>query len=179
MANNFFEGLDGLMDGLGGKISKKAKELSGQAETLYEVQKLRNKISSANRSVEKAKADLGNIIYKQYIAGAELSEEQKVLCEHIDDYMHQIHTCEEAIADIQGKQICPSCQQKVSGDALFCPNCGAACTTTAEEPEEEDVIDGEAKEVDPKCEEDAEAENASTENEEMTEQEETDEENKE
>ncbi len=179
MANNFFEGLDGLMDGLGEKISKKAKELSGQAETIYEVQKLRNKISSANRSVDKVMADLGNIIYKQYVNGAELSEEQKILCERIDEYKNQIHTCEEAIADIQGKKICSSCQQKVSSDAAFCPNCGAACTTTAEEPAEEDVIDGEAKEVDPKFEEDAEPEEASTENEEVTEQEEKDEENKE
>lgn len=181
MANNFFEGLDGLMDGLGGKLSKKAKELSGQAETIYEIQKLRNKISGANRLIDKTMADLGNIIYKQYAAGASLGEEQKILCERIDEYMHQIHTCEEAIAEIQGKKICPSCQQKVSSDVAFCPNCGASCTTTAEEPAEDDVIDGEAKEVvPPKSEKDTEE--VSIKNEEETEEKEAeqkDEENKE
>lgn len=166
MAANFFDGWDDLVDGIGEKITRKAKELSGQAETIYEVQKLRNKISIANRAVEKAKADLGNMIYKQYVKGGKLPENQKVLCEKIDEYMHQIQTCEDAIADIKGMKICPSCEQKVSADASFCPNCGAACTVVENDVVDEEIFDTEEEEGFPKFEdEDAETvEEASMEN---------------
>lgn len=156
MANKFF---DGWIDGLGEKLSQTAKELSGHAETIYETQKLRTKISNENRAVDKLMADLGNIIYKQYIAGAELDEEQKALCEQIDQHMVQIDKFAADLANMQGKKICPSCQQKVAKNVAFCPNCGAACPTPEEEPEEEEIVDmPEENEGDvcPECEECAE-----------------------
>lgn len=153
MANKFF---DGLMDGLGVKLSQTAKELSGHAETIYEAQKLRNKISNENRAVDKLMADLGNILYKQYIAGAELDEEQKALCEQIDQHMQNIEKSKEDLANMQGKKVCPTCQQKVAKDAAFCPNCGTACPV-AEEPAEEEIVDmPEEEESCPECEDCAE-----------------------
>ena len=155
MANKFF---DGLMDGLGVKISQTAKELSGHAETIYEAQKLRNKIANENRAVDKLMADLGNILYKQYVAGAELDEEQTALCEQIDQHMQNIEKSTDELANMQGKKVCPTCQQKVAKDAAFCPNCGTACPTPAEEPVEEDIIDMPVEEGEscPECEDCAE-----------------------
>lgn len=168
MTNNFFEGLDGLMDGLGEKITKKAKELGGQAETIYEAQKLRNKISNAKRLIDKELIELGKLVFKKYMKGEEVKENLDVFCERIKAYQRQIHTWEDELADIQGLKVCPSCQQRVSRDAAFCPNCGTACTVVDEGTDEEDIIDAEAEEVCPKCEEDAETdEDASTESEEV------------
>lgn len=147
MANKFF---DGLMDGLGEKLSKTAKELSGHAETIYEVQKLRNKISGENRAIDKLMADLGNILYKQYIEGADLDEEQTALCERIDQHMKNIEKTTEELANMQGKKVCPVCQQKVAKSAAFCPNCGTACATE-EDPLEEEIIDMPEEEVCPEC----------------------------
>lgn len=152
MANKFF---DGLMDGLGVKISKTAKELSGHAETIYETQKLRNKISNENRAIDKLMADLGNILYKQYIAGAEMDEEQKALCEQIDQHMQNIEKATDELANMQGKKICPTCQQKVAKNAAFCPNCGTACPVV-EEPVEEEIVDMPEGEACPECEDCAE-----------------------
>ena len=153
MANKFF---DGFMDGLGEKISKTAKELSGHAETLYEVQKLRSKIANESRAVDKLMADLGNIIYKQYIAGEELSEEQTALCERIDQHMQNIEKTSENMANMQGKKVCPTCQQKVAKNAAFCPNCGTACPIDVEPVDEEEIIDMPEEESCPECEECAE-----------------------
>lgn len=158
MANKFFDGLkDGrFMDGLGEKISKTAKELSGHAETIYETQKLRNKISNENRAVDKLLSDLGNILYKQYIAGEELEDNQKIICEQIDQHMQNIEKISEDLANMQGKKVCPVCQQKVAKNAAFCPNCGTACPV-AEEPVEEDIVDMPVEEeACPECEECAE-----------------------
>ena len=158
MANKFFDGFkDGrFMDGLGEKISKTAKELSGHAETIYETQKLRSKISNENRAVDKLLADLGNILYKQYIAGEELDDNQRIICEQIDQHMQNIEKISEDLANIQRKKVCPVCQQKVAKNAAFCPNCGTACPV-AEEPAEEEIIDMPVEEeACPECEECAE-----------------------
>lgn len=163
MAANFFNGWDEMVDGLGKKITQKAKELSGQAETVYEIQKLRNKISNANRAMNKAKADLGNIIYKQYVKGMEISDNQKILCEKIDTYMQQIHACEEAIAEIKGMKVCPSCEQKINADASFCPNCGTACTVVDDIVIDEEIFDDEEEHDFPKF-EDEKIEEVSMEN---------------
>ena len=171
MAKKFFNGWDGIMDGLGEKISQTAKELSGHAETIYETQKLRNKIANENRAVDKLLADLGNIIYKQYIAGAELDEDQKVLCEQIEQHMQNIEKSTDDMANKQGKKICPTCQQRVAKEAAFCPNCGTACPVAEEEPvDEDDIVDmPEEEESCPECEncaectEEAEAEEVCTE----------------
>ena len=159
MANKFFDGFkDGrFMDGLGEKISKTAKELSGHAETIYETQKLRSKISNENRAVDKLLADLGNILYKQYIAGEELDDNQRIICEQIDQHMQNIEKISEDLANMQGKKVCPVCQQKVAKNAAFCPNCGTACPVADDEPEEEEIIDMPVEdEACPECEECAE-----------------------
>ena len=83
MAKDFF-------GSLGETITKTARELSGRAEEVYETQRIRNRISGEKRQVEKAMADLGKIIYKRSKDGIPMAEEEKALCEQIDQRREQI-----------------------------------------------------------------------------------------
>lgn len=131
MGNDFF-------DELGVKLTKTAKDLGEKAEQIYEAQKLRNKIASEERVIDKVKADIGNILYKRYVNGEALDDDLVILCQRIDEHLGLVAKYKEDLADMRGRKICPSCQEAISKTASFCPNCGAACPTP--EPEEE-VVD--------------------------------------
>lgn len=140
MGNDFF-------DGLSETLTRTAKEIGGKAESLYETQKLRNRISSEERLASKTMADIGKIIYKKYAGGEAMEGEVGDLCEKISQHMQMIAGLKEKLADMKGQKICPSCQKAVDRGASFCPYCGAICP--APEPEEAagDVIEPEEAEA--------------------------------
>ena len=56
-------------DDLGNTLTRKAKGLSSRAENLYEIQKIRNKLSAQERMTEKLMMDIGKMIYTRYEQG--------------------------------------------------------------------------------------------------------------
>ena len=139
-ANEFF-------DGLGETISRTAKDLSERAEVIYETQKIRSKISSEERIVEKAKADIGNLIYQKYLKDEKFEEEIENLCEEITQHMKQVSHLKDKVASLKGEKICPVCGKSMEKDMLFCPHCGTECAVS--EPEKSadcDTVPEEGKE---------------------------------
>ena len=136
-----------FFDGLGEKISKTARGLSGKAEVVYETQRIKNKTAGEERQAEKIMADLGRALYKRYREGISVEEGQRALCEAIDQRMNEISRLKDELADVRGKKICPSCGNTVDRDACFCPHCGTACPTKEHEDKAGDTVDGTAQEV--------------------------------
>lgn len=132
-----------FFDGLGETLTRTAKEFGERAEQIYEVQKIRNKISGEERIVDKIMVDVGNLIYKRYRSGEVLDGELSVLCEEIHQHVLKIKAYKEDAADIKGKKICPSCEKAVDKEVSFCPYCGAPCP----EPKAEEIAEEEIKEV--------------------------------
>lgn len=130
-----------FFDELGETITRTAKGIGEKAEQFYEAQKLRNKISGEDRIIDKIMADLGNILYKRYSDGDILSDEERELCEQIDQHKALILHYKDILAGMKGKKICPSCQAAVDRAASFCPNCGASVPTPEPEEEAGDVVD--------------------------------------
>lgn len=157
MGNDFF-------DGLSETITRTAKEFGERAESLYETQKLRTRIAGEERLAEKAKADLGNLIYQRYETGEDVDDEIAALCEKIAQHYKKINDLKEKAANKRGQKICPSCLKEVDQEVAFCPYCGTPCANPAkEEPEcsencedagcEEDC--GPQEGCEPECEEEA------------------------
>ena len=141
-------------DDLGNTLTRKAKGLSSRAENLYEIQKIRNKLSAQERMTEKLMMDIGKMIYTRYEQGEAVDGETGVICEEISKHMLEADHYRDAIAASKGEKFCPACHKAVMREASFCPYCGAACPTAELEEKAADVIE----QADEELEEAAEAE---------------------
>ena len=74
-------------DDLGNTLTRKAKGLSSRAENLYEIQKIRNKLSAQERMTEKLMMDIGKMIYTRYEQGEAVDGETGAICEEISQHM--------------------------------------------------------------------------------------------
>lgn len=140
MAKDFF-------GSLGETLTKTARELSDRAEEVYETQRLKNKISGEERQITKAMADIGKIIYKRYRDGVPLEEEEKAICEQIDDRREQIDKYKEEMNGVKGNRFCPSCGNPLGRSDAFCSKCGVACPSPEPEEAAGDTVDGTAEEI--------------------------------
>lgn len=141
-------------DDLGNTLTRKAKGLSSRAENLYEIQKIRNKLSAQERMTEKLMMDIGKMIYTRYEQGEAVDGETGAICEEISQHMLEADHYRDAIAASKGEKFCPACHKVVMREASFCPYCGAACPTAELEEKAADVIE----QADEELEEAAEAE---------------------
>ena len=141
-------------DDLGNTLTRKAKGLSSRAENLYEIQKIRNKLSAQERMTEKLMMDIGKMIYTRYEQGEAVDGETGAICEEISQHMLEADHYRDAIAASKGENFCPACHKAVMREASFCPYCGAACPTAELEEKAADVIE----QADEELEEAAEAE---------------------
>ena len=141
-------------DDLGNTLTRKAKGLSSRAENLYEIQKIRNKLSAQERMTEKLMMDIGKMIYTRYEQGEAVDGETGGICEEISQHMLEADHYRDAIAASKGEKFCPACHKAVMREASFCPYCGAACPTAELEEKAADVIE----QADEELEEAAEAE---------------------
>ena len=127
MAKDFFGSLTDA-------FAKAAKDLTGRAETIYETQKLKNKISGEKQQIEKAMADLGRIVYRRYQEGISVEEAENEICVQIDERYQQIKRLKKEAEELKEQRVCPNCGSIVGKNDAFCSKCGASCPV----PEEED-----------------------------------------
>ena len=130
-----------VWDDLGNTLTRKAKGLSSRAENLYEIQKIRNKLSAQERMTEKLMMDIGKLIYTRYEHGEAVDGEVGAICEEISQHMLEADHFRDAIAASKGEKFCPACHKAVMREASFCPYCGAACPTAELEEKATDVIE--------------------------------------
>ena len=109
----------------GETISKAAKDLGNRADSFVETQKIRAKILSEQKMIEKDFTDLGKIIYKKYVDGDPLDETMAEVCEDVTQRKIAIAAYRETIAKMNGETICAACGASVPADAAFCMQCGA------------------------------------------------------
>lgn len=144
MGTDFFDGIVKTFSKTTKELGKTTKELGARAEQTIETQKIRGKISGEERTIEKLKADLGDIIYKRHAEGEGIDGELSVICQEIDQHFLKIREFKDNAANLRGKKICPSCEREVDLSVSFCPYCGTPCPTpepteSVEDPVEEPV----------------------------------------
>ena len=152
MGTDFFDGIVKTFSKTTKELGKTTKELGARAEQTIETQKIRGKISGEERTIEKLKADLGDIIYKRHAEGEGIDGELSVICQEIDQHFLKIREFKDSAANLRGKKICPSCEREVDLSVSFCPYCG----TPAEAEAETEAAQGSAKAEEPENPENAE-----------------------
>ena len=89
MGTDFFDGIVKTFSKTTKEIGKTTKELGARAEQTIETQKIRGKISGEERTIERLKADLGDIIYKRHAEGEGIDGELSVICQEIDQHFQE------------------------------------------------------------------------------------------
>lgn len=154
MGTDFLDGIVKTFSKTTKELGKTTKELGARAEQTIETQKIRGKISGEERTIEKLKADLGDIIYKRHAEGEGIDGELSVICQEIDQHFLKIREFKDSAANLRGKKICPSCEREVDLSVSFCPYCGTPCPTpepteSVEDPVE-DPVEASEEETDEK-----------------------------
>ena len=175
MAAEIIDGLVKTLSKTTKEIGKATKELGARAEQGIEAQKIRNKIASEERIIEKIKVDIGDVIYRRHSQGDGIDSELSALCQEIDQHYLKVREYKDSAANIKGQKICPSCEREVDINVSFCPYCGTPCptpepakdvegdTVSSEEDSEDCGTEKAQEEVqpeEPKTEESAEASSA-------------------
>ncbi|MDO5338367.1 MAG: zinc ribbon domain-containing protein [Eubacteriales bacterium] len=166
-----------FFDGLSETITRRAREIGEKAESLYEIQKMRNKLHAEERLREKTLSSLGYMVYARFCVNGELEdEEMEELCRIIQKHDKIIRRCKADISKAKGEKECPSCGKGVAAEASFCPYCGASCKDGTEEAKEqaaenEGIFAEETQEEAPKSEEPEDQEEEAVQGEGLKEQE--------
>ena len=147
MGTDFFDGIVKTFSKTTKELGKTTKELGARAEQTIETQKIRGKISGEERTIEKLKADLGDIIYKRHAEGEGIDGELSVICQEIDQHFLKIREFKDNAANLRGKKICPSCEREVDLSVSFCPYCGTPCPTPEPTESVEDPVEASEEET--------------------------------
>lgn len=150
MGTDFFDGIVKTFSKTTKELGKTTKELGARAEQTIETQKIRGKISGEERTIEKLKADLGDIIYKRHAEGEGIDGELSVICQEIDQHFLKIREFKDSAANLRGKKTCPSCEREVDLSVSFCPYCGTPCPTPEPTESVEDPVEASEEETDEK-----------------------------
>lgn len=99
-----------------------------------DISKLEEKINQEKLEIKESLNEIGRIYYELYRNDSH--EKLVPICNLVDESRRIIGLCEKQILLLQGVQVCPNCQARVSLDSLFCNKCG----TKIDALEEDDGI---------------------------------------
>lgn len=125
-------------DELGRTISNAAENVGRKTELFLEIQKMKSRLHSAQRAVEKSCRELGELIYRRYDEGEKMDSEVSLICEDIDQMKEVMEELQEELAAKKGKRICPVCQAEIAKESVYCMRCGSKVTEEEKEVREEE-----------------------------------------
>lgn len=132
MRDDFFESLMQT-------VSDTAEVVGKKTEDLVASQKIKTKICTAERSLEKKYKELGEKSYQRFMEGDEVDQEIADICEAITAGRAVVSTLKDELAGKRGQCICPACGNSNPISAVFCMRCGKELVK--EEKQEEPVAE--------------------------------------
>lgn len=127
-----------FLEDLGKRITETAEAVSKKTGEVVETQKMKNQIRLLERDNNRDFREMGKLIYEKFKQGEVLDETFAKDCKAVEEREEAIAEYLKEIANLQGKDLCPTCKNHLEPDMLYCPKCG----TKVEEDifEKEDVI---------------------------------------
>lgn len=114
------------------EISKKAGKVAtdtyntvaDKSGKFLEEAKSRISISDMEKEIDKMYESMGITIYENYKKGEDVGKSFTKECKKIDKLNKEIEELNKKILFNKGLRECENCDEKISIDAIFCPNCG-------------------------------------------------------
>ncbi len=105
-------------------VTKTAKYTKEKSTELYDITRLTFSINDLETKIDKLFKNIGMLVYRDYEAGAEFSEDIDMLLKDIDAKYEEINAIKEEINAIKNVSFCPACKKTNPNDANFCLACG-------------------------------------------------------
>ncbi|WP_028563094.1 zinc ribbon domain-containing protein [Paenibacillus pinihumi] len=119
------------------KMKQGASEAAKRAQLTVETTKLRSKISTREKEMDRISTRIGKAVFDAYTVGDLSQSEEQVLayCEELAELREEISQIEETIKKLKEEKTCV-CGKVVGPDVNFCPDCGKRFV---DEPRQEDT----------------------------------------
>ncbi|MDG0813238.1 zinc ribbon domain-containing protein [Cohnella rhizosphaerae] len=106
-------------------VSKGVSTATEKAQQTVEITKLHSQIAGKRKEIERQYNDIGEAVYKAYLAGDLSRAETEVIpaCQSIADKDREIGALEDRIRELRNEKEC-ECGQRVPFQTRFCPACG-------------------------------------------------------
>lgn len=98
--------------------------LSAKAADLVERAKLIRAISDLEDEIALQMRSIGELVYATHRGTPSDSDELQKILEYVDDLRDEIEGHEQQLKIMQGIYCCPICGEDVTGDDVYCQNCG-------------------------------------------------------
>ena len=105
-------------------VTKFTKQTFKKTNSSIGVAKLKFTLNEVETSMEKAYADIGKDVYKQYLNDEPFTEDIIEKCGVVEKYMSEIQKLKEKIAAEKDAVICENCMSMNSADSVYCSKCG-------------------------------------------------------
>ncbi|MBQ7951243.1 MAG: zinc ribbon domain-containing protein [Clostridia bacterium] len=105
-------------------VSKTAKYTKEKSTELYDITRLTFSINELETKIDKLFKNIGMLVYRDYEAGAEFSEDIDMMLKDIDAKYEEISAIKDEINSIKNVSLCPACKKTNPNDANFCLSCG-------------------------------------------------------
>jgi hypothetical protein len=89
----------------GKKLTETADTIVGKTSQAVEVQKLKSKVRTQERRIEKDMQNLGGIIYEKFVSGEIVDGDFADLCKDISESKEVIQGLEKEIQEVQDREV--------------------------------------------------------------------------
>jgi len=107
------------------KMKQGASEAARLAQQTVETTKLRSKISTREKEMDRISTRIGKAVFEAYLEGDLSHSEEQVLayCEELSELRDEITELESRIKHLKEEKTCV-CGKVVGPDVNYCPDCG-------------------------------------------------------
>lgn len=113
--------LKNLVDKVGDTLSEAGRNLSATTKTVIDVTPLTLKLKEKESYLEKQYFELGILYYQDHEKDENPEYEQLARITAIRDEIKEVRS---KIAEVRGKETCPSCGEYLEKGHTYCPHCG-------------------------------------------------------
>lgn len=112
----------GILDDLGGKLSKTSQNIVSKANELLDSSKIKSQMAQEEKLIKSFYAELGELYYN---ANGEAPDAQfSELCVNISEANKRMALLKKQLAFAKNVKICENCGTECKSTLAFCGNCG-------------------------------------------------------
>lgn len=117
-------GLDDILSGVLSGAKRVTKNVADKANETVETAKISFAISNTEAKISDCKAQIGDIIFREYLKKRDFEGEIGDICRKIENLLDDIDVMRDKQAEIKKNKRCKACGKINDDKNTFCAECG-------------------------------------------------------